>query len=390
MTGTVTPAFLSKLESRRAEVYAEAEQLLLKAKRAGRQTLTPEEESDFQVARATMKALDEHIADTRSELKRSGSYHFTGTTGGADATARAWSHDAVNALRRNLGGSEQRAVISGSVDVPSLVESEVIGFPFASRLLDLFTNRVMADSSAVEFYQQQAPRTNNATAVPDLAQKPTSIITVKAIQDRCRVVATLSEPVPLRIWTDEDAIVNWINVQLAGCVLDAVEKQAISGDGTGENMTGLLNTSGVAALPFDTDAITSLRHGVTWMQGLGETPTGWALNPVDAEAIDLTRWQSEGGFLSEGYATGVAPGNEPSSNNIFGTIPRVVSPSVPEGTALLGDWNQLRLYVREGVRIDVDGSGVLFETNAVKFRAEMRCVSAVLRPRAFAKIDLTA
>lgn len=36
------------------------------------------------------------------------------------------------------------------------------------------------------------------------------------------------------------------------------------------------------------------------------------------------------------------------------STPRVVSTSVPEGTAVLGDWNQLRRYVGERVWIDLD------------------------------------
>ena len=67
--------------------------------------------------------------------------------------------------------------------------------PHPARLIDLFTNRQLAESMAFEYYRQTA-RTNNATAVADLATKPTSVLTVQAIQDRCRVVAHLSEQPP--------------------------------------------------------------------------------------------------------------------------------------------------------------------------------------------------
>ena len=63
---------------------------------------------------------------------------------------------------------------------------------------------------------------------------------------------------------------------------------------------------------------------------------------------------------------------------------------MPVGVGIVADWTQLALYYRESMRIDVDGSGPLFEINAVRFRAESRCVSAVLRPQAFAVCDLTA
>jgi hypothetical protein len=112
---------------------------------------------------------------------------------------------------------------------------------------------------------------------------------------------------------------------------------------------------------------------------------------VDAQAIDLARWGTSSGFLSEGHATGVAPGGDPSSNNVFGTdVKRVVSNSVPAGTAILGDFTKLRIYVREEAHLDVDASGVLFTKNALVARGEGRFGIGVLRPGAFAICDLTA
>ena len=63
---------------------------------------------------------------------------------------------------------------------------------------------------------------------------------------------------------------------------------------------------------------------------------------------------------------------------------------IPEGTAVLGDWNQLRLYVREGVRLDIDAGGALFTRNQAIIRAEARIGVGVLKPSSFAVIDLTA
>jgi HK97 family phage major capsid protein len=227
--------------------------------------------------------------------------------------------------------------------------------------------------------------------VADGNVKPTSTLTVEPVTDRCRVIAHLSEPAPIRLWYDIEAFVSWLTTEMVQGVLDGLEAQIISGDGTGENMLGLLNTAGVTAVPFATDALTTLRSAVTALQQKGEVPNGWALNPVDAQAIDLTRWGTSGGFLSEGYATGVAPGNDPSSNNIFGTdVRRVVSNSVPAGTAVLGDFTKLRVYVREEAHLDVDASGVLFTKNQFVARGEGRYGIGVLRPSAFAKVDLNA
>lgn len=170
-------------------------------------------------------------------------------------------------------------------------------------------------------------RTNNAAPTADLAQKPITVLTVEPVVDRCRVVATLSEPLPLRIWLDEPAITSWLTAQLAGAVLDEIETQTISGDGTGENFRGIVNTAGISHVAFATDPSTTLRKTITALQNLGEVPTGWALNPVDA-ALDLERWGTGGGFLHGGYENGSTEG---TIDNILGSgTTRIVSPNVLE------------------------------------------------------------
>jgi hypothetical protein len=81
-----------------------------------------------------------------------------------------------------------------------------------------------------------------------------------------------------------------------------------------------------------------------------------------------------------------------SSENVFGptSIVRVVTPSVPAGTAVLADWDKVRLAVREDMRIDVDTAGTLFTKNAAVLRAEVRLNFQYLRPTAIAVCDLTA
>ena len=307
------------------------------------------------------------------------------------AYGRAWAGQVAERVTRAMSrDSESRAVVSGSIDIPSLVETEIIPIARPLRLIDLFSNRIALEGNAFEYYVQTV-RNNQARPVADNQVKPTSVLTVEPVTDRCRVVAHLSEPTPIRLWDDHTELQSWLTSEMIGGVLDALEAQVIGGDGVAENFVGLLNTDGLTEVPFSTDAVTTLRKAVTALQTLGETPTGWALNPADAELIDLERAGTAGVFLSEGYATGVTPGSEPSSNNIFGTTaPRVISPSVPQGTAILGDFSKLRIYVRLDATLAIDASGELFTRNQFVARAEGRYGLGVLRPSAFAVADLTA
>jgi len=391
--GTPTASGLAELRARRSQLEATAASYLYAARHQGRETLSDSESRQFGEYQDQIGAVDAAIEDYQSELKRVGSYPagLAGLSGGgvgAEAFTANWARQTLRSLKSALGGAESRAVISGSVDVPVLIEPEVVATPFKKRLIDAYGQKRTTPSTAIEFFRQSA-QTNNAAPVADLAQKPTSVMTVEPVIDRCRVVATLSEPLPLRIWTDEQAIVSWLTTQLAGAVLDSIETQTISGDGTGENFKGILTTPGINNVAFATDASTTLRKALTVLQNLGETPTGWALNPADAETLDLERWGgASGGFLHSGYENAAPTG---TSDNILGAgLTRIISPNVPAGVGIVADWNQLALYFRETMRIDIDGSGPLFDINAVRFRAEARCVSAVLRAQSFAVCDLTA
>ncbi|MFZ0225700.1 MAG: hypothetical protein WAL41_01880, partial [Mycobacterium sp.] len=70
-------------------------------------------------------------------------------------------------------------------------------------------------------------------------------------------------------------------------------------------------------------------------------------------------------------------------------LKRVITPSIPVGTAILGDFTRLKVYVRQDAHIDVDASGPLFTTNQFVARGEGRYGIGVLRPSAFARCDLT-
>jgi HK97 family phage major capsid protein len=388
MPGTVSAAFYDRLLAKRENLVDTCERWL-ESIPPGR--LTPAQEVQYRTYVDDLRGLNAHIRDTKSELERMGSYSLKNSGGqGSMSYARQWAERVAEKLSRAMGGGqEHRAVTSGSIDIPQLIEPEVIPMARPQRLIDLFSNRLGLDGNAFEFYRQSV-RTLTATAVADAGTKPTSTLTVAPIQDRCRVVAHLSEAAPIRLWYDYEEFVSWLTNEMVGGVLDGLEAQIIAGDGSGENMTGLLHAAGTTAVSFTTDVLTTLRSAVTALQVLGEIPTGWALNPADAQAIDLTRWSTAGGFLSGGYGHDTGNGFGTSSN-IFGPdVKRVVSNSVPAGTAILGDFTKLRVYVRQDAHMDVDASGVLFTKNQFIARGEGRFGIGLLRPSAFAICDLTA
>ena len=385
MTGTVSSAFVQRLEQRRTDLILEAEAWL---QSLGERRLTAAEDARHAQYVADLRSLASSIRDTQSELARAGSLPSKLAGGGTDSAsyARSWGQRVGEKLTRSMGGGESRAVVSGSIDTPSLVEAEVVAIARPARLIDLLVNRQVATGHGVEYFRQVV-RTNNAGAVADAALKPTSIFTLESVQDHVRVLAHLSEETPQRLWADHVNLQSWLTSEMFEGLADELENQVIAGTGVGEDFVGVLEVDGTTQVPWDTDPATTLRSAVTALQTIGEIPNAWVLNPADAAQVDLGRWGTAGGFLTGGYESG----GEPSSSNIFGSVgQRVVSNSVPAGTAVLGDWSKLKLFVREDANIAVDASGQYFTHNTFIARAEMRAVSAVLRPSAFAIVDLTA
>lgn len=390
-----TPDGLAQLEARRQRIHQQATELLETRQAQGIENLSGPDSVRFQALKRDLRDLDNAIVEYRVDAARSQVAPHLASLGGAggdiEQRGRQWATSTYEHIRRALGGgTEQRAVVAGSVDVPVLIDMPVVKIPFPKRLIDVFGNRRQIDSMAYEYYVQSAPRVNAAAPVPDLAAKSTSQLTVTAVTDRCRVIAHLSDYLPIRIWWDFQSITAWLQDQMFNCVLDAIEHQAISGDGTGENMVGILNTPGVTAVPYVTDLVTTLRSAQSALQNLGEQPNGWALNPADAQTIDLMRWGSAGGFLSGGYEND-SGSQYGTSENVFGpsSIARVVTPHLPAGTALLADFDQLQLFFRQYMRLDIDPyTG--FNKNAIRLRSESFCGIGILRPQAFAVVKLSA
>jgi HK97 family phage major capsid protein len=297
-------------------------------------------------------------------------------------TRNPWAAAVAETLTKTAGQYGVKALTTGSIDVPAPLSSPITSLPDRPRrVVDLLLDREDVTTGSYT-YLRQTVRTNNAAPVADNAVKPTSIFTLVEVEDRPRVVAHLSEPIPERLFADHADLVDFLDAEMYGGVLSAIESQVLTGNGTGENFTGLLNVSGTLAVPFATDILTTIRKARTVMENADEAPNAWLFNPSDLETIDLLRESGTAGQFITGAAT--------ATSNVFGDLPIVASPQLPAGTAVLGDWRQGKLIVREEARLDVDRSGELFTKNQVVFRCEGRWNVAWKRPRAFAILDLTA
>ena len=260
---------------------------------------------------------------------------------------------------------------------------------------DLVSKR-RTTSDAVE-YVRQSSHTNNAAVVAEATSSaaPTvvsSVVTLNAgggykpegawaFEVVTAAVKTLAEWVPVtkRALADVAQLEGLINDELAADIAEAEEDQILNGSGSGENFTGITETSGIQTQAFSTDLFETVRKGVTKLRTVGRVnPTALVLNPTDAEAIDLTKDGQDRYYYGGPSAIG--------QRTLWG-VPVVESETMAAGGGLLGDFSKAVLWDREQTTVTMtDSHADFFIRNLVAILAEERLAFGVTRPTAFCTV----
>jgi HK97 family phage major capsid protein len=198
-------------------------------------------------------------------------------------------------------------------------------------------------------------------------------------------VKTIAEWVPVtkRALADVAQLEGLIRDELVADVKEAEEDQVLNGSGSGENITGILNTSGIqtqaATTTNDATWFASYRQAITKVEYTGRARvTGLVVNPAQAEKIDTSK-DSQLRFYGNG-PFGMGP------RTLWG-VPVVVSEAISAGTALLGDFSKAVLWDREQANISFsDSHADFFIRNLVAILAEERVAFGVVRPSAFCTV----
>ncbi|MBO0881616.1 MAG: phage major capsid protein, partial [Mycobacterium sp.] len=172
-----------------------------------------------------------------------------------------------------------KALTTGGIDIPTVVDptQEPLPAARATRILELLPRAPLTVNSYG--YLQQTARTPNAAPVADNDPKPTSVYTWEDFEDRARVIAHLSEPIPRRYFSDVAELQRVLQDEMAEDLLIQLETQCVSGSGTGENFTGVLTASSVPFQPFVTDIWTTCRRARTTLELANVTPNAWVFHP---------------------------------------------------------------------------------------------------------------
>ena len=271
------------------------------------------------------------------------------------------------------------------------------------RVRDLFPSR-STTAAVIEYFRQTgfttiaSPTTNSASMVADrnsgntaFGLKPQSSFSFVGEQAPVRTMAHW-EAAHRNVLADEPQLRSIIDNELMYGLRLREDQQILTGAGTGEDLTGILNTAGVqqyswssgSTVPVDDTKADALRRAATLAYMAYYEPTGIVMNPQDWEDIELTK-DANGQYL---IAVSVAMGGEPR----VWRMPIVDTPAMAAGTALVGAFGTgAQLYDREqaSIRISEQHSD-FFIRNAIVILAEQRLALAVKRPEAFVEVTFDA
>lgn len=218
--------------------------------------------------------------------------------------------------------------------------------------------------------------------------KPKSTLQFTSDQAPVRTIAHW-EAAHRNVLADTPQLQNVINNELLYGLALEEDDQILNGDGTNENLRGILATPGILAYTQANDGATppvatetkpdALRRAATLVMLAYYDPTGYVMHPYDWEDIELTK-DSQGRYI---LVTNITIGAQAQ----VWRQPVVATSAMNEGTFLSGAFGLgAQLYDRQQASVRVSESHEdFFVRNAVAILCEERLALAVKRPESFVK-----
>jgi len=229
----------------------------------------------------------------------------------------------------------------------------------------------------VDFVRVQTPL-SIASPVPEASTKPENQLQFQSLSEKIRTLATWI-PASKQILDDMTELMGFIQSSMPYYVNLAEELQLLSGDGTGENLHGLIPQA--AAWLGGSPAVTridAIGSAIEQIQAAKEIPpTFVVIHPADFWGMRLLK-DSLGRYILGSPSQG-APAT------IFDLTP-VVTTSISKGQFLVGSGSPIAAEIRDRMEMQVEIStehSTFFIQNLVAVRAEKRLALVVKRPNSF-------
>ena len=254
------------------------------------------------------------------------------------------------------------------------------------RLLDLIPSSP-AVGNTIPYIVMAGNHDAGAAETAEGAMKPTMDI---ELTDQESPIRTIAEWVKAarQILDDVPGLTEAINSTLTYDVLRRLEKQIVSGDGSGQNLTGILNTTGIASVPYAAGtALTDLAlAGLVAILSSEGDPDAQVMNPATLSKLLTPKASGSGEYLSIDSPFGAGP----SALTLWG-VPVITSTVMPVDQILYGSFSQgCRVWIRQAVNVAAGNDSDDWTRNRITLLGEMRAGLTVHIPSYFALVRLDA
>lgn len=395
--------------ARRADIQGELRQID-EAATTDERNYTEDEQSRIDTLRSELGAVDDRItANLEIELRsqeidgsiggllhalvdrESGEVHDTRSLGqqfvaneGLEAWIAAGARGNSPAMTRQVDfRNAVTTTTTGATSGGAFIEHDRlsrVGQDFLDRrtfLLDLLP-RIPISTGAVEYVQDKSPLADMADMPAETTEssgtKPQAGITMEVVTEAAATIAAWVN-ITRQVAADAPQVVGYIDGRLRYALKRRADAQAINGNGTAPNLSGLLDRTGINAYTAtgpETAAV-SIRKAITLMEQDEAVPEIVVLNPADAEVFDLTNLATAG-------LHAVPNVNGPSATTSWG-LTQVRSTAIASGTALLIDPMAVAVLDREQVSAYMtDSHASNFTSNILTLLLECRLGLALFDP----------
>ena len=287
----------------------------------------------------------------------------------------------------NLKSLEAKSISSDAGSAGALVQPQrldLISSPEQPLLVRALLMPGTTTSNALEYPREKLFTNNAAAQNAELALKAQSDITFEMVSTTVKTIAHFMYA-SKQIMDDAPQLASYINGRLIYGLKLAEEQQILLGDGTGQNLLGIMPqaTTYNAALETKLDIksknkMDMLRVAMLQVQLALYPPSGIVLHPIDWAGITLVK-DANGNYLIANPQSTVS--------QMLWSLPVVPSMSMPQGQFIVGAFQlAAQLFDREQANIAISFEDRdNFVKNAVTIRAEERLALAVYRPQAFVK-----
>lgn len=250
------------------------------------------------------------------------------------------------------------------------------------RVRDLLT--VLPTMAGSVDYARQTTRTNNAAPVAEGATKPYSGYVWEQVNLPIRTIAHLSK-LTRQALDDSEQLAAEVDTEMRYGLALEEDDQLLNGDGTGQNLTGMVPAASSFAAPFTiaTPNMIDVIGLAILQQSLTEYGSdGVVLHPTDWMKMRLIK-DGDGKYI-------LGDPNVPVPPVLFDR-PVALTQAMTEGDFLVGGFKLQKLYDRMAPEVLIASENADdFETNMYTMRCEERLGLALRKPQALITGDFTA